>query len=588
MSGFQTTLDTLLRSTNRGALPLLSRVLVHGDPSMRRQTVQRLLESTNGRRQALLLRHFDALGDALAELVVESAGRLGPAMRQAMASRRPGLQRAALRVIRETGDTSLAYLVAEVTASGDQAVRSEAVDLLCRWTLELRSREITASGPAATMLDAEFCRSRQFVLEALRKAFAMRQAVQMPRVLRAVAMLADDSASWFWSAMAIRRDGRRRRLFQVLAEEMPAELFGFAVRALERESTAAEAAELLQRPLDRKHLTALLQEFTRHPQLSATAVGQLRGVPWLSAGDEALVQLPAELVANALSVAVRSGMPSGRLAVLCRSLAVGHGDGEARRMAIEALAHCGQAATGELQLVATDAPRPSAALAVLRLVRRKEFQVPSEQAVTNLLRDWWDIEAAQRLEIGRAMTLVLRDQPAVLQEHLAAGSESRTAAVNLIRHASVSGRFADRLMDLAGDESDRRLQSAAVSAVGDCAGDGVVLALNLALRSSDPRVRANAVAAFDRRHADAEIFLPYVRDGSNRVRANAALALLDRGRPEGQQALRGMLSAGETDRISALWVFSKARPAGFIRTAELLSRRDPSSRVRRKAAQLLA
>ena len=588
MSGFQTTLDVLLRSTNRGALTLLSQVLVHGDPTMRRQTVRRLLESTNGRRQVLLLRHFDTLDDALAETVVENVGRLGAAMRQAMGSRRPDLQRAALRVIGETSDMSLAYLVAEATASGDQTVRAEAVDLLCGWTLNLRKREMAAAGPAETMLGAQFNRRRRFVLEALAKAFAMRQAVDMPRVLQAAAMLADDSASWFWSAMAMRRDGRRRRLFQVLGEEMTEELFGFVVRALERDSTGAEAVELLQRPLDRKPLAALLQEFTRHPHLSATAAARLKAVPWLSPGCEALEQLSGELVANALSLAAQSGMPSGRLAALCRALAVGHGDGDVRRMAIEALAHCGAAAAGELQLVATHGPRPSAALAILHMVRRNEFQSPADQMVANLLRDWWAIEAAQRREIGPAMRLLLGNRPSLVQDHLAAGGPACMAALSLIRHASASNKFAARLVDLAGDESDSRRQSAAVSAITECVGEDVARTLNFALGASDSRVRANAVEAFDRRRADVEVFLPFVRDANNRVRANAALALLERGQPEGQETLREMLSAGVADRISALWVFSKARPNGFTRTAELLSRRDPSSRVRRRAAQLLA
>ncbi|HOI54689.1 MAG TPA: hypothetical protein PLP01_05535, partial [Phycisphaerae bacterium] len=102
------------------------------------------------------------------------------------------------------------------------------------------------------------------------------------------------------------------------------------------------------------------------------------------------------------------------------------------------------------------------------------------------------------------------------------------------------------------------------------------------------RVRANAVEALDRRHADADVFLPLVRDQNCRVRANAAMALLERDRPEGRQLLRDMFAAGEADRLSALWVFSRARPQGFAKTAELLTRRDPSDRVRLKAAQLLA
>ncbi|MBN2583316.1 MAG: hypothetical protein JXL80_09615 [Planctomycetes bacterium] len=588
MSGFETTVDCLMRSENRAARRVLGHALVHGSPVMCALVVDRLLTTTRGSRQSLLVEHFARLSDPLAQRVLGSMDRLGPAMRWAMASRKPQLQQSVVRLVDQAADLSMAYLVAEATGSADAVVRGEAVDLLCRWARNLRRTEMDLAGPIETTLNEESARRKQFILDALRRAFALRQAVETPRVLKAVAMLADDSAHWFWSAVSLRRDQRRQRLVAELTKQIEPELFGFVVRAMEHDDLATDAVALLQRPLSPAELRLLLREFGRRPQLSDVAVARLRQAPWLTAGQEGVEQLPAELLANLLSLAARSGMPSARLAVLCRTLAVEHAQDDARRMAVDALAHCGEAAAVELPLVAEQGPVATAVQAVVHMVRRGLFAAPSQQSVDRLLSHWWRLEATDRREVGRAMRPVLAEQPRLLDPHLENASPTREAALNVIRLASAADAFAERLQQLADDPSDVRVQSAAVALVGDSASEGTAAALRAALGSRDARVRANALEALDRRHADADVFLPFVRDGNSRVRANAAMALLGRDRPEGRQVLRDMLASGEADRISALWVFSQVRPQGFARTAELLTRRDPSDRVRLKAAQLLA
>jgi hypothetical protein len=588
MSGFDTTLDVLMSSENRDAAVLLRHLLTHGDMNLRQRTVERLLTTSDGPRQALLVEHFNDLGHDLEKKVLASVSRLGPGLRQAMSSRRPSAQTAVLQVAEDTEDHSLAYLVGEGTSSADESVRAKAVELLWCWSVGLRRHEMELDVAVPGFLDGAFVRQRKFVLEGLQRAFALRSAADSPRVLRSVAMLADESAPWFWSAMAIRRDERRRALLQSLTDKLDPEMFAFVVRALERESGGAEAAELLHRRFQRRDLELLLKEFGRQPTLSQTAVRRLRDVPWLSAGETALEELPADLVAAALALAVRSGVPSAQVAVVCRTLAVGHGEAEARRVATEALAHCGDSATEELRLVAGKAPRGTAALAVLHLARRGAVGSPSEPAVANLLRDWWDIDETERREIGRALTVPLKENPQPLRRHLAADASCRSAAVSLVRFCGVAEPFTAQLGAIARDESDRRLQSAALAAVAESHAAGVVEILKGGLRSGDARVRANALEALDRRDAEAELFLPFTNDSNNRVRANAALALIERSRPEGRETLREMLKAGEAERLSALWVFSKARPQGFVKTAELLSRQDPSGTVRHKAAELLA
>jgi len=588
MPGFDTTLDVLMASTNRGAGRLLAHLLTAGDMTLRRRTVERLVGSTDERRQALVVTHFKDLGHELETYVLEQIGRLGPGLRAAMATRRPQSQAAALDLIDQTQDVSLAYLVGEAVNTADEAVRGRAVDLLYRWAVDLRraEREQPAAAPVGSGL--ALLRRRKFVLEGLQKAFGLRLAVDAPRILRAAAMLADESAGWFWGALDLRRDARRQALMSSLAARLEPEMFAFVVQALERPSTGADAAELVDREFPRHDLELLLAEFGRRPMISQEAARRLRSVQWLSPGSKILTALPAAAVSQALALAVQSGLAPTQIALLCRTVATGHPEAEARRVAVEALAHAGEAALADLRHVAGAASEQTAALAVLFLARRGKLAAPTDIEISNLLRDWHALDETERREIGRSLTLALRSQPEPLRPHLRRDAPGRSAAVNLLRLAEAPEPFTAELADLAADESDHRLQSAAVAAVAESRAAGVAEILRQSLRSADGRVRANAVEAFDRRHAEPEVFLPFVNDTNNRVRANAALALIERNSPEGRETLRAMLKAGEAERLSALWVFSRSRPKGFAATAELLSRQDPSRLVRQKAAALLA
>jgi len=588
MSGFDTTLDVLLDSANRDAPRLLGHVLIRGDMRLRERAVERLMATTDGRRQALLVHYLDCLGHNLETRVLGGIGHMGAGLRHAMTLRDPRMQVTVVRMVRDTQDQSLAYLVGEAACSADQSVRGQAVDLLWRWSVALRRQEMALDGPAEMLLDEASLRRRTFVTEGLQRAFTSRFAAESPRTLCAAAMLADRYASWFWGAMNVRRDTRRRALMAHLAETLEPEMLSFLVQALDREGLAGDAAGLLHQAFDGRTVEALLREFARRPALSAPALRRLREAPWLGAGEVTLEQAAPPLVTTALALAAGSGMPRPRLAILCRSVAVNHREPEARRVALEALAHSGEAAGPELRIVAETAPQPSAGAAILHLLRRGELAEPSGRVMMNLLRDWWDLSPVDRREVGRGLASALRGQPELLRDHLAARGEARRrAAVALVRLAQVADVFDGELKAMAADARDTQLQSAALSAIAEGAVEGLAAVLHQGLGSWDARVRANALEALDRREARDDVFLRFTDDPSPRVRANAARALIDRNRPEGSVTLRRMLTGGEAERLSALWVFSRTRPDGFVPTARLLASRDPSGRVRGKAAELL-
>ncbi len=589
MTGFDKTLEVLLASDNLDAPQLLAHLLTRGSMDLRRRIVDRLIIETNGRCQAMLLRYFRQLGSPLDQLVLENIGRLGPGLRHAMASRLPTLQRAALDIMRQSTDTSLAYLAGEAISSGDAAVRAEALDMLWHWTLGLRDQEMAADGPAEVQLGEEYRRRRKFVQEGLQKAFSTQASVDQPRVLKAAAMLADDSTAWLWSALNVRSDIRRLRLLELLGEEIEPRMFGFVAQALERPQIGSDAAELLNRPLGAREMSHLMREFGRRVQLSDPAARLLQDVPWLDAAETTLHKLQSEPAARALALATRTGMPAPRLAALCRMVAVNHPQAEAREVAAEALAHLGEAAHQELELVARDAPSPTAGLAVAMLAQSGgATKAAAGDMVGTLLRDWDELSARRQAQAANALAPALRARPELLQHRLDARDPKLNQALQLVRRASASGSYTDELKRLALAGSDHRLQSAAVAALADCMSEGVSEVLKLALSSDDARVRANALEGLDQRDADSVVFLPFTTDANNRVKANAARALLHRQHPKGRQTLREMLKSEERDRVSALWVFSKLRPQEFSGVAGMMASQDPSALVRQKASQLLA
>ena len=108
-----------LDSANRDVPRLLGHVLMRGDMRLRELAVERLIATTDGRRQSLLVRHLDCLGHTLETRVLDGIGRVGPGLRHAMASRDPRMQTTVVRMVRDTQDQSLAYLVGEAACSPD-------------------------------------------------------------------------------------------------------------------------------------------------------------------------------------------------------------------------------------------------------------------------------------------------------------------------------------------------------------------------------------------------------------------------------------------------------------------------------------
>lgn len=154
--------------------------------------------------------------------------------------------------------------------------------------------------------------------------------------------------------------------------------------------------------------------------------------------------------------------------------------------------------------------------------------------------------------------------------------ETEELLIRLIRHPSPQvvkaavdslgmtgeGKAAEALHALFVDAGDPKVQARILTALGLIHRNESVETLAKGLRSSDGRVRANAVealASYDLREPEAvRHFAPILRDDNNRARANAILALYPYDRNQAVAALQRMLKAKEPrNRSSAAYIIGE-------------------------------
>lgn len=187
---------------------------------------------------------------------------------------------------------------------------------------------------------------------------------------------------------------------------------------------------------------------------------------------------------------------------------------------------------------------------------------------------------------GEASFQLLRDHLGSEEEHVvtavatALGYRSEEEAegllIDLARHASTKvaaaavnslgmvgeGKAAMSLHGLFVDSGDARLQAAILTALGLIHRHESVETIAKGLRSSDGRVRANAIEAlsgYDLRDAEAvRYFEPCLRDDNNRAAANAILAIYPYDKERAVAALQKMLRAKESlKRSSAAYIIGE-------------------------------
>jgi hypothetical protein len=149
--------------------------------------------------------------------------------------------------------------------------------------------------------------------------------------------------------------------------------------------------------------------------------------------------------------------------------------------------------------------------------------------------------------------------------------------------------FRGQVIALCG-HADVRIASTAVRLVARLQDPKLKDLLEAAAHHADPRVRASAVEAMATlriAHRSQQV-LAMLHSRHNRERANAIKAISSFDFNSAKDCLRHMLAdANPLHRISALWVVEQLGLPELFRHVSTVARRDPNTRVRKRAADLL-
>jgi HEAT repeat protein len=150
--------------------------------------------------------------------------------------------------------------------------------------------------------------------------------------------------------------------------------------------------------------------------------------------------------------------------------------------------------------------------------------------------------------------------------------------------------YRESIISLCG-HADSRIAAIAVRLIGRLEDPRLKDLLDAAAKHEDPRVRANAVESMTVLHiADrSQQVLTMLNSRHNRERANAIKAISDYDFATARECLLRMLAdPNPMHRISALWVVEQLHILGIVRQVSSIARKDPNTRVRRRATEMLA
>jgi HEAT repeat protein len=149
--------------------------------------------------------------------------------------------------------------------------------------------------------------------------------------------------------------------------------------------------------------------------------------------------------------------------------------------------------------------------------------------------------------------------------------------------------YRNQIISLCG-HGDPRIASLAVRLVGRLEDPRLRDLLEAAAQHPDGRVRANAVEAMEElniAHHSQQV-LAMLDSRHNRERANAIRALGKFDFATARDCLQRMLTdASPLHRMSALWVVGQLNLLEIMRQVSNMARRDPNTRIRRRAAEML-
>jgi len=587
----------------------LADALPTADPATRDQVLRRLLERQTLPGLTGLVRCFHLLAAEQQELVLERAGDLAAALREA--GRSDDLQERLnmIEIVRRAAEVRMAYLVADQLREADSRLTKAAASMLFQVARRLMIH--TESDRA----DDQTRRARFHVRQAVGEALACFHQHRRRDILAAAACLAPQPHPEIEGRLADPKSPAHSAMAGLIAQaDQPVicrALLSFAAQPTLREAVLRALAQ--GRVAEQLGFILRLAHLLPAPEVRGTLRRLNRADHLLGPGD-AVEQadpfvgrkLPAWI--DALPVA-----DEAKTRVLGRLIV--HPDPMTRLAGLRRLMRQDEEAGDEAIATLCFDREPTVARIALRHLLRRQWsglnrlmvrlmsegdpsvkQIVQQQlspvGFDRLWVNWPQMSEQTQRTAGRALMKIDRSFHRKIARRMAdRDPAARLQAVMMVRTLEQESYFEPQLLMLARDP-DVRVASAAVKglgAIGDSKTAGEVLVASL--DHPDDRVRSNAIESLEGRPGSdvvVEKLLSISEGRGNRSRAAAIKALMALPLSEAVGALQRMLRDGDQrHRLSALWVVQRLSLLPLVREVGELARFDDDPRVRRRAVRVV-
>lgn len=614
--------DILKKTLGPAADRALVGGLSHVDPEGQSNIIEVLIQRKSDAGLQGLVMLFDRLTHDAQMHVLSNTSLLFGALRSCIHSRDSQTRQNALDIVRQSGNTRLAYLAGHAIHDGSPKIRGDAaVTLLeltnhhCRSLAETTAalREIAEAdvglfrtvGKTLKMLRDE----RQFLLATLREALEHYESHHRPEILEAAMLMADELETSLFKQSTVKRGKFMHAMLEILSTPLSPRFVPFMYVALGYPEMRRRVLPKLAACTDPDFVEEFIRWhwFARDPGVRKHLVS-IRSIAWLDDGFEATFVLPSDVAKMAPSWMLLLGLPGDQKVALISSFLLVENP-LANRAAVWALVDLKTpASTAALKGLAEHEDIGIRRVAAVELKQRalagqhrskRQALRGRPEAWMNLLDrvglseefdDFWqNFEQIHPVQAQAAGHYVFEWVPGFATQiqikFLSKNVAERLRALRLTIALYVCDRFHTDIFAATNDEVPE-IRAAAMAALGIIGGETSRRILARTINDESPAVQAGAIDAIDQLKIPnrAELVLAKASSDDADVRAAAIRCLLKLRVPEAATTLINMLQDHRTDhRCAALWVADQLRLASIAPRIAKIAQTDRDARIARIA-----
>ncbi|MCP4591570.1 MAG: HEAT repeat domain-containing protein [bacterium] len=583
---------------NTAADQVLLRALPMLDQPHCRSVLETLLQRRRSAPLTELVARCDQFSTTIQSDIQQAVGKLEPALRAALQRDEFTSRRNAIRLIAQSGETHLMYLLSRALAHRCPNTR----ELAGKALLSFAERHLVAGARGGAGQPSRGSQNAgRHLAHALTQALQSWELHLRPEVLISATALADLTESAIVDKLAQPRSRLAHALRGLLSAPRDPRLAPFILRALAIPELRSDAARALSRCRNDAFMAAVIDEcwVLKDPSVHR-ACASVRELQWLSESIDPLANLNRQQAAPSVRLIAATGLPTDTKVTLLIDAFV-QGDAHLRRAALwQLIAIDTPSSTSALRRIAGRKGCPDTEIARRELQRRRGFATALPKRSGGVASPSADVAANAQ----DALNVIFSDPEQTSADHssqallgtpegtrylraklAASDADDRTRALELIRSAGLAGELADQLYRSSYDP-DATVRSSAVMALKQIGSPEAIRILRRALQDPDPRVQANAIEALDALEDPSydESVERLLEAPAHRVRANAVKALLKHDVHRAAEALLEMLgSEARGERLSALWVVEQLSLNSISEHIRYLAAHDTDAEVRRRA-----